>query len=40
MESRKVYVYDVIDRSRIGRAQYVALAHCALLMLFDGFTAL
>ena len=38
MESRKVYIHDVIDHSRVGRAQYVALALCALLMLFDGFT--
>jgi AAHS family 4-hydroxybenzoate transporter-like MFS transporter len=38
MESRKVYIHDVIDHSRIGRAQYVALALCALLMLSDGFT--
>jgi len=38
MESRKVYIHDVIDQSRIGRAQYIALALCALLMLFDGFT--
>jgi len=38
MESRRVYIHDVIDHSQIGRAQYAALALCALLMLFDGFT--
>jgi benzoate transport len=37
MEPRKVNIHDVIDRDRIGRAQYVALGLCALLMLFDGF---
>ena len=37
----KVNIHDVIDEHRIGRThgrtQYVALALCALLMLFDGF---
>jgi MFS transporter, AAHS family, 4-hydroxybenzoate transporter len=37
METHKVNIHDLIDRSRIGRIQYIALALCALLMLFDGF---
>jgi MFS transporter, AAHS family, 4-hydroxybenzoate transporter len=37
LETRKVNIHDVIDEHRIGRTQRVALALCALLMLFDGF---
>jgi AAHS family 4-hydroxybenzoate transporter-like MFS transporter len=37
LETRKVNIHDVIDEHRIGRTQCVALALCALLMLFDGF---
>jgi MFS transporter, AAHS family, 4-hydroxybenzoate transporter len=37
MEAQKVNIHDIIDGHRIGRTQYVALALCALLMLFDGF---
>jgi AAHS family 4-hydroxybenzoate transporter-like MFS transporter len=37
MEMRKVNVYDLIDSRRVGRAQYLIIAFCALIMLFDGF---
>jgi AAHS family 4-hydroxybenzoate transporter-like MFS transporter len=37
METQKINIHDVIDERRIGPTQYVALALCALLMLFDGF---
>jgi MFS transporter, AAHS family, 4-hydroxybenzoate transporter len=34
---RQVNFHDVIDSHSIGRRQYVILAFCSLLMLFDGF---
>jgi len=37
MEMRKVNVYDLIDSRRVGRAQYLIIAFCALIMLFPSW---
>jgi benzoate transport len=37
VETQQVNFHEIIDTSRIGRRQYVILAFCSLLMLFDGF---
>jgi AAHS family 4-hydroxybenzoate transporter-like MFS transporter len=37
VETRQVNFHEIIDSSAIGGRQYVILAFCSLLMLFDGF---